>query len=121
MKKLAFCLALTLSALSTAWAQKKELKIVTTIESVVPGGLGRSRMISSDSVGTLEEVKMENFFSLVGINFGNVKDNDKSIASKLSDLTNKGWHLDFVNSGVYSSDNSTGIFITRYIFSREKK
>jgi len=110
---------LTLS--TSAFAQKREIKVVTTIESVVPGGLGRSRMISSDSLGTLEEVKMDNFFSLVGINFGNIKDNDKSIASKISGLTNAGWKLEFVNSGAYSSEGSNGLFITRYLFSREKK
>jgi hypothetical protein len=64
---------------------------------------------------------MENFFSLVGINFGNVKDNDKAIAAKISGLTNQGWHLDFVNSGVYSGDGGKGIFVTRYLFSRDKK
>jgi hypothetical protein len=120
-KKLILSAAFLFALGAGAFAQKKEIKIVTTIESVVPGGLGRSRMISSDSIGTLEEVKMENFFSFVGINFGNIKDNDKSIAAKLSALTSQGWKLDFVNSGVYSSDNSTGLFITRYLFSREKK
>lgn len=121
LKKLAFAAVLAVSSLSAAFAQKKEIKIVTTVESVVPGGLGRSRIISSDSLGTLEEGKMENFFSLVGINFGNIKDNDQMIAAKISQLTNQGWKLDFVNSGVYSADKSTGIFVTRYIFSREKK
>jgi len=121
MRKHVVALATCLLIAGAAWAQKKEIKVVTTIESVVPGGLGRSRMISSDSLGTLEEVKMDNFFSLVGINFGNVKDNDKSIAAKISTLTNQGWNLDFVNSGVYSAESSTGIFITRYLFSRVKK
>ena len=112
---------LLLAALVGVQAQTKEVKVVTTIESVVPGGLGRSRLISSDSVGTLEERQMENFFSLVGINFGNVKENDVTIAAKIAQLTNQGWHLDFVNSGVYSAgDKGTGIFITRYIFSRNK-
>ena len=51
-------------------------KQVTVIESVVAAGLGRSRMISTDANGKMDEVKMKNFFSATGINFGNVKEND---------------------------------------------
>ena len=121
LKHILFTAFTCITLVTAAQAQRKEIKVVTTIESVVPGGLGRSRMISSDSLGTLEEAKMENFFSLVGINFGNVKENDQSIASKICQLVNAGWSLDFVNSGVYSADKSTGIFVTRYLFSRVKK
>ena len=42
---------------------------ITAVESVVPGGLGRSRMISIDDQGKMEETKMKNFFSMAGINF----------------------------------------------------
>ena len=52
---------------------------ITTIESVVPGGLGRSRMVTTDPDGNYKEIDMENFFSFVGINFGNVRKNDKMI------------------------------------------
>ncbi len=107
-----------------------EYKQITVIESVVPGGLGRSRMLVNDDKGDLEEVKLKNFFSLVGINFGNVKKNDMKITSKVSELTQKGWELQDVTSGVYSSTsvsggddlgisaNATGIFITRYLFKK---
>jgi hypothetical protein len=91
---------------------------ITTIESVVPGGLGRSRMITTDPNGEYKEVDMENFFSLVGINFGNVRKNDKTITDKLNQMTSDGWALDQVNSGVYSADKSTGIFVTRYLFKK---
>ena len=121
LRKLVLTLALGLGLAVAAQAQRKEIKVITTVESVVPGGLGRSRMISTDSLGTLEETKMENFFSLVGINFGNIKDNDQTIATKMSQMLNAGWRLENVNSGVYSADKSTGIFITRYIFVRERK
>jgi hypothetical protein len=91
---------------------------ITTIESVVPGGLGRSRMITTDPDGNYKEMDMENFFSLVGINFGNVRKNDKTITDKLNEMTANGWTLDKVNSGVYSADKSTGIFVTRYLFKK---
>ena len=105
-----------------------EYKQITVIESVVPGGLGRSRMLVNDPNGKLEEIKLKNFFSLVGINFGNIKKNDEKITSKVSELTQQGWELQDVTSGVYSStsvsggsddlgvsSNATGIFITRYL------
>lgn len=93
---------------------------VTVIESVVPGGVGRSRMISQDENGKMEEVKLENFFSMAGINFGNVRENDQQITNKISELTNNGWTLYNVTSGVYSGsdNNSQGIFITRYLYNK---
>ncbi len=104
-----------------------EFKLVTTIESVVPGGLGRSRMITSTADGAIEEKEMRNFFSLVGINFKNIKENDEMITSKISQMTEEGWELEEVTSGVYSppvtsdaTSGGTGIFITRYLFKRAK-
>ncbi|HPE56102.1 MAG TPA: hypothetical protein P5514_11945 [Bacteroidales bacterium] len=98
----------------TMWYQ------VTVVESVVPGGLGRSRMISLDENGKMEETKLENFFSMAGINFGNIRENDQQITNKITELTNDGWHLYQVTSGVYSgnNNNNNGIFITRYLFSK---
>ncbi len=93
-----------------------EFMQVTTIESVVPGGLGRSRMITIDGSGNMEEVKLENFYSLVGINFKNVRFNDQAITSKISALSQQGWELVQVTSGVESTPEKTGIFITRYLF-----
>ena len=66
----------------------------------------------------MDEIKLENFFSMVGINFENVRSNDKVITDKISDLTNDGWEIKFVSTGVYGADKSTGIYITRYTFSR---
>ncbi len=93
---------------------------VTAIESVVPGGLGRSRLITISEGGKMDEVKLENFFSMVGINFQNIRDNDQMITDKVSSLTGQGWELKFVSTGVYAADKSTGIFITRYTFARPK-
>lgn len=91
---------------------------ITTIESVVPGGLGRSRMVTTEPDGNFKEVNMENFFSLVGINFGNVRKNDQMITEKMNEMISQGWEVESINSGVYSADKSTGIFITRYLFKK---
>lgn len=100
----------------TLWYQ------VTVIESVVPGGVGRSRMISQDENGKMDETKLQNFFSLAGINFGNVMENDQQITNKITELSNDGWNLYDVTSGVYSGSGNggnNGIFITRYLFNKK--
>ena len=108
-------------ALDNQKAEAEWLQI-TTIESVVPGGLGRSRMITRDHKGEMEETKMKNFFSLVGINFNNVRQNDQQITDKLAQLTAEGWELVQITPGVYSASDTdaggTGIFITRYLFKK---
>ena len=103
-------------------AGSTEFLQVTAVESVVPGGLGRSRLITIGEGGKMDEVKLENFFSMVGINFQNIRSNDQMITDKISYLTGQGWSLIQVSTGVYSADKdqSTGIFITRYLFSKQK-
>lgn len=128
MKK-AMLLAITvIVALSCSFAQ--EYKVVTTVESVVPMGIGRSRIIeNTDSlevkdfttsrtdgktssqknvsrkdakVNNFDETKLLNFYSAVGINFQNIASNDALITSKINDLVAEGWELKFVLSGVES-------------------
>lgn len=131
----------------SAYAQ--EYLVVTTVESVVPMGAGRSRMIvQTDSmdyknyttvrtdgktakdkasrkdlkIDNMEETMLLNFYSAVGINFQNIASNDAIITSKLTDLARNGWTLMFVTSGVESDageKDGKGIFITRFIFYRE--
>lgn len=94
---------------------------MTTIESVVPGGLGRSRMLINEKGGNKDEIDMKNFFSLGGINFGNINNNEQLILEKISQMNANGWELYNITPGVVSpSANSTGIFITRYLFRKEK-
>jgi hypothetical protein len=133
MKKLLYILSV-IAAVSTATllysfagpSPQEEKSViwyqVTVIESVVPGGVGRSRMISQDENGKMEEIKLENFFSMTGINFGNVMENDLQITNKISELSNQGWTLYDVTSGVYggNGNNSQGIFITRYLFNKRE-
>ena len=103
-----------------AQTDQYEFQQMTAVESVVPGGLGRSRLITTAKDGSMEEIKLENFFSFVGINFGNIKDNDKILAGKIEEKVNAGWELVSITPGVYAADKSTGIFITRYLFKRKK-
>jgi hypothetical protein len=129
----------------------QEYKVVTTVESIVPMGIGRSRMVDhlapSDyralttertdgkkssqgdvkrdevKIDNFEETKLLNFYSAVGINFQNIASNDAVISSKLTELAKEGWTLMYVTSGVESDAgdrDGNGIFITRYIFKRDK-
>ena len=128
-----------------------EYQIVTSVESIVPGGLGRSRLVANAGerdhkeftsqrteedrgrnkskrseirVKDFEETKMLNFFNLGGIRFENIASNDAIVSSKINDLSANGWELAFVTSGVESNggaDDGQGLFITRYIFKRLKR
>lgn len=148
MKKLFFIALLIFASIAEVNAQSYEYKIVTSIESVVPMGLGRSRIISENEeknykdfttertsedkkqnkskrgdakVDDFEETKMVNFYSAVGINFQNVASNDALLSSKVNTMIGEGWELAFVTSGVESDagkGDGKGIFITRFIFKR---
>jgi hypothetical protein len=121
MKKIILTLSFIASGIAASYAQTRyEFNQMTAVESVVPGGLGRSRLITTGKDGSMEETNLENFFSLVGINFSNIKQNDKTIAAKIEAMVNEGWELVNVTPGVYGADKSTGIFITRYLFRRAK-
>ncbi len=146
-----FCVLFVAGLSLEAFAQTYEYKILTSVESIIPGGLGRSRIIenttqvdaslytTSRSGGTdsqqgnvkrkdvkvdaLNETKLLNFFSAVGINFQNIASNDAMLSSALDALSSEGWELAFVTSGVESdagTGDGQGIFVTRFIFKRAK-
>ncbi len=127
MKKLiTVCLSMSLCAMAFA----QEYKVITTVESIVPLGLGRSRLLDAKQaadykslttvrvdgkksdqgdvkrddvkIDNFEETKLLNFYSAVGINFQNIASNDAVITSKLNEMTKEGWELMFVTSGVES-------------------
>lgn len=125
-------LMLSLGLVLMAFAvQAQEYKVVTTIESIVPGGIGRSRMVeegqsvdykaatttreekgdgnkqkevdrSDLKVNKFDETKLLNFYSMTGINFQNIASNDAMISSKINSMLAEGWDLLFVTSGVES-------------------
>ena len=149
MKKLLLVLSISLFTFIEINAQV-EYKIVTSIESIVPNGLGRSRIISSNEnkdyktftstqteedntrnkskrsdirVKDYDETKLLNFFNIGGIRFQNIAANDAVISSKINAMVADGWELAFVSSAVESDSgkgDNHGIFITRYIFKRNK-
>ena len=130
MRRLLFIATLILLGSVSLIAQKYEYTIVTSVESIVPMGIGRSRMVRSkqpldvdkfttsrtggkDSkqddvdrsdlkIDNFDETKLLNFYSGVGINFQNVASNDALISSKINLMVSEGWDLAFVVSGVES-------------------
>lgn len=144
MKKIIFIAVITLAASFNMNAQ--QYKVITSVESIVPNGLGRSRIInaledkdykeftsvqteddntrnksdrSEIRVKNFEETKLLNFYNLGGIRFQNIAANDALITSMINDMISNGWDLVFVVSGVESEGgkgDGQGIFITRYIF-----
>ncbi|QHT65631.1 hypothetical protein GXP67_02595 [Rhodocytophaga rosea] len=93
---------------------------VTTIESLVGAGLGRSRMITTGQDGKIQEIPLENFFSVGGINFENIRNNDQAITNKINELSNQGWELTQTSTGAVA-DQGRSIFITRYLFRKPKQ
>jgi len=151
MKKVFLVAVMSLVTFIEVNAQSYEYKVITTVESIVPMGLGRSRIVSAEEekdytaytsvrteenkkqnkskrkdlkVNQFEETKLMNFYSVAGINFQNIATNDALITSKINAMIENGWELAFVNSGVESEagkGDGKGIFITRFIFKRIKQ
>lgn len=147
MKKIVLMASLVL--LATMEVNAQQIKVITSVESIVPSGLGRSRIIDAQEnkdfgeytstqteednsrnkskrgairVKNFEETKLLNFYNIAGIRFQNIAANDAIISSKLTSMIKEGWELLFVTSGVEADaggDDGQGIFITRYIFKKE--
>jgi hypothetical protein len=94
---------------------------ITTIESVVGGGIGRSKMIITKEDGSQEEKDMENLFSIGGINFRNIRENETSILQTLKSYADNGWKL-FSSTPLTLSPgtNAYGIFMTRYLLVKDE-
>ena len=74
-------------------------------------------------VKDFDETKLLNFYNVAGIRFQNIAANDALITSKINTMIAEGWELAFVTSAVESDGgkgDGNGIFITRYIFKRNK-
>ena len=131
MKKFYLIIAL-LGCIFTTDAQGYEYKVITSVESIIPNGLGRSRLISANDernyqdftssrtdgktekdkrnkskrseirVKNFDETKLLNFFNLGGIRFQNIAANDAVVTSKMNTMSEEGWELAFVTSAVES-------------------
>lgn len=100
-------------------AAKCDFMQITTVESVVAGGLGRSKMIVTKADGTSDEKDINNLFSMVGINFKNIKQNESNLLTTLKSYTDNGWKLMSVTPLTLSPNQSdNGIFLTRYLLSK---
>ncbi len=131
MKKIILLLVIGLAISSGLYAQEskpetaKQFMQINTVESVLAGGLGRSKMIITHPDGLQKEADLENLFSIAGINFKNIKVNEEKIGRTLKSYTDDGWKLDHVTSLTLSQNDSGagGIFMTRYLLSKpaEKK
>ena len=147
MKKVLFIASLSLFAFLDVHAQ--QFKVITSVESIVPSGLGRSRIIDAQEdkdfteftteqteedntrnkskrgeirVKNFEETKLLNFYNIAGIRFQNIAANDAVISSKLNAMAAEGWELAFVTSAVEADagdKDGQGIFITRYVFKKD--
>ena len=134
MKNLFLLVSLLLIGATDMIAQT-QYAVVTSIESIIPAGLGRTRMIVNkedlntpnfrtvrtdgvkSDMGTVkredlkidnfEETKLLNFFSATGIYFQNVASNDAIIAAKLNEMAAVGWELALVTTGVESEAGTT--------------
>ena len=64
---------------------------------------------------------MENLFSMAGINFKNIKENEDKLVKTLKGYTDEGWKLEQVTSLTLSQNDSGagGIFMTRYVLSKQ--
>jgi hypothetical protein len=119
---------------ATDMMAQTQYAVVTSVESIIPMGLGRSRIIankedlntanfttkrtdgtSSDmgsvkrediKIDNFEETKLLNFFSATGINFQNIASNDAMISAKLNEMSAAGWTLAFVATGVESNSGT---------------
>jgi hypothetical protein len=126
MKRIILSLAIVLAFCNISQAQElkpetgKQFMQVTTVESVVAGGLGRSKMIITNPDGSQKESDLNNLFSLTGINFKNIKENEDNLVKTLKTYTDDGWKLEQVTSLTLSQNDSGagGIFMTRYLLSR---
>ena len=139
MKKIVLMIAIAMTLNVVAMAQTApekvaEWRIVTVVESIVPMGLGRSRMIENTTdvntdqfrtsrtdgkksdqrkisrselkVDNFDEAKLLNFFSAAGINFQNIASNDAMIGARIMELEALGFKLIYVTSGVESHAGS---------------
>ena len=126
MKKMLLLVILTVSYSATNLHAQTPVPLtkfvqITTIESVVGGGIGRSKMIITKEDGSQEEKDMENLFSVAGINFRNIRENETSILQTLKSYTENGWKLFSTTPLTLSpGTNGYGIFMTRYLLVKEE-
>ena len=94
-------------------------QMITTIESVVPGGFGRSKVSYTPAYKGIKEAPMENLFSLTGLNMTNLQKNEETIVAITQQMAGDGFEL-VQTMPLTSSIQGSGIFMTRYLFRKAK-
>lgn len=94
-------------------------QMITTIESVVPGGFGRSKVSYTPAYKGIKEAPMENLFSLTGLNMTNLQKNEETIVAITQQMAGDGFEL-VQAMPLTSSIQGSGIFMTRYLFRKAK-
>ncbi|MBL4710188.1 MAG: hypothetical protein JKY48_17290 [Flavobacteriales bacterium] len=127
-----------------------EFKTISIVESIVPSGLGRSRIINALEprnyndftkimptddkvrnkskrddirVKNYEETKLLNFYNLGGIRFQNIAANDAVVDSRINAFLDEGWEIISINTGVEAyggKGDLNGLYITRVYFKKPK-
>lgn len=125
MKRIIVALALLLAFAGTVFAQEakpetgKQFMQILTVESVIGGGMGRSKMVITNPDGSQKESDMENLFSIAGINFKNIRENEDKLLKTIKSYTDEGWKIEYVTPFTLSpGNNGQGIFMTRYLLSK---
>jgi hypothetical protein len=128
MKRILLSLGLLLTLFIQSNAQETKVEVtrefmqITTVESVISAGFGRSKMLITNPDGSQKEYEMNNLFSLTGIHFKNIRENEDQIVKTLKSYTDEGWKLEQVMPLTLSpSGNGPGIFMTRYLLSRPEQ
>lgn len=112
-------LSFSMQAQDSAKVAPRQFMQVTTIESVIGGGIGRSKMLITQPDGSQEEMDLNNLFSIGGINFKNVKENENTILKILKLYADEGWKIEqTIPLTLSPPNNGAGIFMTRYLLSR---
>ena len=127
MKKTFLVTAFTIAVWSTAIAQ--EYKIITVVEAVATSATAKSRIIEtkskidSDKITTervggrkvkqkkvkrkdrppnnFAETKLNNLYTIRGVNFNNIAYNDAVLTDRINKLTKEGWEMVFVNNAKF--------------------
>jgi len=99
-----------------------DYKIATTIRNKEAGKEKSKAKRNEIRIHEFEETKLLNLYNLGGIRFSNIATNDAMVKSKLNEMSEKGWELFSVTSGVESSgdNDNNGIYVSRYLFRKEK-
>lgn len=91
---------------------------VNILESTIPGGGGRSKIIVTDASGaTKENIDIKNYYSLLGLNFKNIMKNDGNVAKILNKYAGEGYEVVSSSSSTVGNEK-LAVFVTKIIMKK---